>query len=120
MIQSHWLNEKEVAQATRLSVRSIQRMRGTVTGIPFFRVGGRVWYTEEAVANWIKEKESRLCQQGGNRRQAQKNCANYSITGGITMNYTINTTGTLAILAAWLVSTAVITLIVAYFTGDLK
>lgn len=47
-------------------------------------------------------------------------CADYSTTGGITMNYTVNTIGTLAILAAWFVSTAVITLIVAYFTGDLK
>lgn len=62
MIQSHWMNEKEVAQLTTMSVHTIRKYRTKIDKIPFFKVGGSVRYRRADVLAWMEEKESRLCQ----------------------------------------------------------
>ena len=52
------LSEKELAGLLELSPWTIQGWR-LKSGLPYFRIGSRVFYRLESVEQWIKEDELR-------------------------------------------------------------
>jgi predicted DNA-binding transcriptional regulator AlpA len=47
------LNQREAAQALRLSERTLERRRVTGDGPPFVKLGRRVLYQESDIWNWV-------------------------------------------------------------------
>lgn len=49
-----FINKKELAEKLNISVVTIDRLRKT--GLPFHKLGGKIVFVYEDVAEWIKNK----------------------------------------------------------------
>jgi excisionase family DNA binding protein len=53
------LTPREVAEALRLSVRTVERLRATGEGPEYIRFGSSVRYDRDALARWLAERKRR-------------------------------------------------------------
>lgn len=51
-----YLTQKEAAQFTRLSPRTLERMRLNDTGPKYTKAGSRVIYSREAIQAWLERR----------------------------------------------------------------
>ena len=51
------LTEAEVAAVAEVEIRTVQTWRTERTGPPFTRIGRQVFYRQEVVEQWLKERE---------------------------------------------------------------
>ena len=53
----NWLTQKEVAEMLKMSESWLERQRWLKEGIPFIKMGGKVYYDQKDVLNWIKSRK---------------------------------------------------------------
>lgn len=53
---TQWLDEKEVAKITSLSISTLQKQRFHRRGIPYFKIGRAVRYLEGDVIAFMQER----------------------------------------------------------------
>lgn len=58
-MESPFLTEREAAAFLRLAPGTLQNRRVSGTGPPFLKLGGRVVYRREDLANWAEERRKR-------------------------------------------------------------
>lgn len=60
-MEQEYFSEKEVAQKTGLSIKTLQNHRATGTGLPFFRIGRTVRYGSEDIKEYMNEHRVEPC-----------------------------------------------------------
>lgn len=55
-----YLTREELAAEFRVSIRTINRWRDQVNGLPFVPIGKRTMYRKTAVAAWLTSRERQL------------------------------------------------------------
>lgn len=54
------LTQKEAAKILRMSEAWLERQRWERKGIPFIKVGGRVFYDKQDLFGWLKQQKSKF------------------------------------------------------------
>ena len=54
------LTQKETAKMLRMSEAWFERQRWEKKGIPYVKVGGRVFYDQQHVAAWLEQQKIKL------------------------------------------------------------